>query len=153
MQISCPACRRVLSVPDEAAGRVGTCPHCQQRLRVPSTTGRSTTLAAPYVATQPTTLDSPAASDSCSVNHHSERLRVGVTTILFGWTGYHYFYWRSWIRGTIILVLSFFSLLAGGSGLLLTISFGIYDGIRYLTMTDDEFAAIIARKRPPNTIP
>ena len=36
-QLMCPniKCRKILSVPDEARGKVVTCSHCQTSLRVP----------------------------------------------------------------------------------------------------------------------
>lgn len=76
----------------------------------------------------------------------NDRVRLGVTTILFGWTGYHYFYWRSWIRGTVLALFSLLLLIAGGWGLMLTIAFGVYDGIRYLCMTDEAFGELVRRK-------
>ena len=36
-QLMCPniKCRKILSVPDEARGKIVTCSHCQTSLRVP----------------------------------------------------------------------------------------------------------------------
>jgi hypothetical protein len=69
-----------------------------------------------------------------------------VTTQLFGWTGYHYFYWGRWVRGTMLAAFSILCILAGGWPILIPIAFGVFDGTRYLTMSDTEFATLLTRK-------
>jgi hypothetical protein len=75
-----------------------------------------------------------------------------VLTILFGWLGYHYFKWRRPVSGVAMLCFSLLLLIGGGLGILITFALGVYDGVRYLTMTEAEFAEC-ARRRDKSTAP
>src|SRR5947208_2221815 len=49
MQLTCPHCRKVVNVPDEAAGQVTNCPECRGPFMVP----RQENVPAPAVAPAP----------------------------------------------------------------------------------------------------
>src|SRR5689334_15150582 len=58
IQFQCPSCEATIRVPDEAAGKKGTCPRCNEKLLVPSVTrgaaaSSSTASAAPPIRQPP----------------------------------------------------------------------------------------------------
>lgn len=67
IKVSCQECSRVLSVPDQAAGRVMQCPDCGQRTRVPgnrlNAVVRNKSKPAPEDVSSPSVDDSSAGTD------------------------------------------------------------------------------------------
>ena len=68
MRFNCPQCQKVLTVPDNAAGRTGTCPKCHNKVRVPNNSGatRRVTPVSPSPRPSPATVPCPFCAEMIS---------------------------------------------------------------------------------------
>ncbi|MGH7171140.1 MAG: NINE protein [Gemmataceae bacterium] len=171
IRYSCPRCKSVLEAADHEGGAKIACPKCQQRLQIPIPPPTNKTILAPFLGQAPTPVPVLSQKDLVPIQlpmsgkvedvepemfpevlaadqpgESSNRIAVGVFAIIFGWIGVHYF-----LLGRVSLGIV--SLILGLLGIVLLIhciplfviawSFAVYDGIRYLSMTDKQFAMIV----------
>lgn len=64
IQFNCPSCGAMIRVPDNAAGKKGTCPQCSEKLLVPVVVPAAMTAAPPPFSPQPVFTPQPVAATS-----------------------------------------------------------------------------------------
>ena len=93
MIVHCPACSKTMTLPDSASGKTYRCPHCQERLAVPSPVLASEDDDSPIIRS-----DGPKASKHRRPNGSKTRLLivlgllvviagVGIPWAILGWQG------------------------------------------------------------------
>jgi serine/threonine protein kinase len=82
IHVACPGCNRTLRVKDELAGKRGVCPHCRQRMTVPTATVPNIPDAATVTGTPLTDLDGEALDFLAPPQGAGELGRLGTYRIL-----------------------------------------------------------------------
>jgi hypothetical protein len=151
--VTCPSCSVSLKAPDAAAGKRVKCPKCTSTIEVPAAapppsafdefTDEAPPVSAKGGALQPYEKEEEA-DDAASAappspppaDWESNRQTVGLLAILVGFLGIHKFVLGN---NTPALITLLVSLLTCGVGYPVMWAIGMFEGVRYLRMSDAEF--------------
>lgn len=144
--ITCPSCSANIKAPDAAAGKRVKCPKCTSTIEVPAPEPPPafddfTDEPPPPVpvrggAMQPREREEPTSFPPPPADWESNRQTVGLLAILMGWLGIHKFVTGNTTPGLIMLLVT---ILTCSSLSPVVWALGIFEGIKYLRMSDAEF--------------
>lgn len=156
-------CSAKLEAEEIAAGEKHSCPNCGQRLQIPAPRVNKTVLGKLENAPKIVTGSKETIGEASDGGRHrsapevlpayepggsSNRIVAGVAAIIFGWFGLHHFLLGRVSLGIVsvclvLLGLFNFCLHCWIPFFLVPWVFAIIDGVRYLSMTNKEFAATV----------